>query len=144
MPTFWRAPFALNWWDCTPRRCCLVRSAARNWPDSTSNSRDYIFKLLRSPGIDYKESIPSAYVASAGIFKQSMGARNRVGIGLSYRPTRLHSLAELVHWNRFLGSLKVKKKFGLAGRYDNTIPTRFLAPIDCSRIPALVSFLSSQ
>jgi hypothetical protein len=27
----------------------------------------------------------------AGIFKQSMGARNRVGIGLSYRPARLHS-----------------------------------------------------
>jgi hypothetical protein len=38
-----------------------------------------------------------------------MGAKNQVGIGLSYRPTRLHSLAELVPWNRFLGSLKVKK-----------------------------------
>jgi hypothetical protein len=25
----------------------------------------------------------------AGIFKQSMGARNRVGMGLSYRPTRV-------------------------------------------------------
>ncbi len=45
---------------------------------------------------------------SAGIFKQSMGARNRVGIGLSYRPARLQSLAELVPWNRFLGSLKFK------------------------------------
>ncbi len=43
----------------------------------------------------------------AGIFKQSMGARNRVGIGLSYRPARLHGLAELVPWNRFLCSLKV-------------------------------------
>ncbi|MFN9981334.1 MAG: hypothetical protein ACK53Y_15520 [bacterium] len=41
-----------------------------------------------------------------------MGARNRVGIGLSYRPARLHSLAEIIPWNRFLGSLKVKK-FGL-------------------------------
>ncbi len=28
---------------------------------------------------------------------------------------------------------------GLAGRYDNPIPTRFLAPIDCYKIPALVS-----
>jgi hypothetical protein len=28
--------------------------------------------------------------------KQSMGARNQVGIGLSYRPARLHSLAEFV------------------------------------------------
>ncbi len=31
----------------------------------------------------------------AGIFKQSTGARNRIGIGLSYRPARLHRLAEL-------------------------------------------------
>jgi hypothetical protein len=38
---------------------------------------------------------------SAGIFKQSMGASNREGIGL-------HSQAELVPWNRFLGSLKFK------------------------------------
>jgi hypothetical protein len=30
----------------------------------------------------------------AGILKQSMGARNRVGIGLSYRPARLNSLAD--------------------------------------------------
>ncbi len=29
----------------------------------------------------------------AGIFKQSMGARNRIGIGLSYRAARLHRLA---------------------------------------------------
>jgi hypothetical protein len=35
-------------------------------------------------------------VHCAGIFKQSMGARNRVGIGLSYRPARLHSLVELL------------------------------------------------
>ncbi len=33
--------------------------------------------------------------------------RNRVGIGLSYRSARLHTLAELVPRNRFLGSLKV-------------------------------------
>ncbi len=43
----------------------------------------------------------------AGIFKQSMGANNRVGIGLLYRPARLHRLAELILWNRFLCSLKV-------------------------------------
>jgi hypothetical protein len=38
-----------------------------------------------------------------------MGARNRVGIGLSYRSARLHKLAELIPLNRFLGSLQVKK-----------------------------------
>ncbi len=42
-----------------------------------------------------------------GIFKQSMGARNRVGIGLSYRPARLHRLAEFIPWNRFLGFINV-------------------------------------
>jgi hypothetical protein len=45
--------------------------------------------------------------ASARILEQSMGARNRVGIGLSYRPARLQRLAELIPWNGFLGSLKV-------------------------------------
>ncbi len=25
----------------------------------------------------------------------------------------------------------------MAGLYDNSVPTRFLAPIDCSKIPAL-------
>jgi hypothetical protein len=49
----------------------------------------------------------SALDISAGIFKQSMGARNRLGIMLSDRPARLHMLAELNPWNRFLGSLKV-------------------------------------
>ncbi len=44
---------------------------------------------------------------SAGIFKQYVGDRNRVGIGLSYWLARLHRLAELIPWNRFLGSLKV-------------------------------------
>jgi len=32
----------------------------------------------------------------AGIFKQSVGAGNRVGIGLSYLPARLHRLAEKI------------------------------------------------
>jgi len=43
----------------------------------------------------------------ARIFKQSMGARNRVRIGLSYRPARLHRLAELMPWNRSLSALKL-------------------------------------
>jgi hypothetical protein len=30
-------------------------------------------------------------------------------IGLSYRPSKLHRLAESIPWNRFLGSRKVKK-----------------------------------
>jgi hypothetical protein len=42
--------------------------------------------------------------SGAGILEQSIGARNLVGIVLSYRPARLHGLAELIPWNRFLGS----------------------------------------
>ncbi len=38
------------------------------------------------------------------MFKQSMGARNLVGIGLSYWPARGNMLAELIPWNQFLGS----------------------------------------
>ncbi len=36
----------------------------------------------------------------------------QVGIGLSYRPARLHRLAEFIPQNRFLGSINVKK-YGL-------------------------------
>jgi hypothetical protein len=48
------------------------------------------------------------YMYCAGIFKQSMGARNRVGIEFSYRPARLHRLAELIPWDQLLSSLEVK------------------------------------
>ncbi len=47
-----------------------------------------------------------------------MRARDRAGIGLSYRPARLN---------------------GLAGLYYNPIPARSLALTDCSKIPALKS-----
>ncbi len=46
-------------------------------------------------------------LSSAGLFKQSIGAKNRIGIELSYRPARLHRLAELIPWNRFSGSFKI-------------------------------------
>jgi hypothetical protein len=49
-------------------------------------------------------SLNSVLINRAGIFQQSIGARNRVGIGLSYRPARIHKLAELVPWNGVLGS----------------------------------------
>ncbi len=45
----------------------------------------------------HSESEP-ARRCGAGILKQSMGARNRVGIGLLYRPAMLHRLAELIPW----------------------------------------------
>ena len=38
--------------------------------------------------------------------------------------------------NRFQG-IDYASLCSLAGRYNNPIPTWFLAPIDCSKIPAL-------
>ncbi len=50
----------------------------------------------------------------AGIFKQSMGVRNRVGIGLSYRSARLHRLAELFlgidSWAQEYNSVRKKEE----------------------------------
>ncbi len=43
----------------------------------------------------------------AGIFKQSVGARNRGGKGLSYRSAGLRRLAEFIPWNRFLGPINI-------------------------------------
>ncbi len=48
-------------------------------------------------------------IGRAGIFKKSMGARHRVGIGLLYRPARQHRLAEFIPWNRFRGPIHVQK-----------------------------------
>jgi hypothetical protein len=56
-----------------------------------------------------------------------MGARNRVGIWLSYRPARLHRLAELIPWNRFLGSLKLKniRSVSIYGKFLSFYPRDF-------------------
>jgi hypothetical protein len=40
-------------------------------------------------------------------------------------------------WELILKSRNFARLCRLAGRYDNPIPSRFLAPIDCSKIPAL-------
>jgi len=52
------------------------------------------------------------FLPEAVFLKQCMGARNRIGIELLYRPGRLKRLAESIPWNLFLGPLKVYK-FGL-------------------------------
>jgi hypothetical protein len=46
-------------------------------------------------------------------------------------------LAELIPWNRFLSSLNVYTQ------YDNPIPTRLRALVDCSKIPAPFFYVSS-
>ncbi len=58
------------------------------------------------------ENCQFCVVARAGIFKKAMGARNRGGIGLSYRPARLHRLVEFIPWNQFRGPINIEK-YGL-------------------------------
>jgi hypothetical protein len=52
-------------------------------------------------------------------FLNNLWARNRVGIGLSYRPARLHRLAEFIPWNRFLGSMFSTLKITGTGPTDS-------------------------
>jgi hypothetical protein len=69
-----------------------------------------------------RDAIPSLRymkLLRAGIFKKSMGARNREGIGLSYRPARLHRLAEFIPWNQFRGAhnhLKIRAQSTKSGK----------------------------
>ncbi len=44
------------------------------------------------------------------VFLNNLWGLGRVGIGLLYRPARLHWLAELVPWNRFLDSIILKNE----------------------------------
>jgi len=81
--------------------------------------RDAYVKL--TPGCHLPQHVytPPHPYTSAGIFKQSLGDRNRVGIGLSYRPAWLHRLEEStqsIHCNRFLGSWNVYK-YRLGSRF---------------------------
>ncbi len=78
-------------------------------------SRAWICKHIRSPGIDFKKSIPGLLKVvqiHRRYFKTFKEPRNRF------------------QWFHFAGLCS------LAGRYDNSFPTRFLTPIDCSTIQA--------
>jgi hypothetical protein len=66
-----------------------------------------------------------------------MGARNRVGRELSYRPARLQRLAELIPWNRFLGFLKIYK-FGLRFLHDKNAFTLMASTITVARMKDVI------
>ncbi len=78
---------------------------------SKSRDQSYLTKVLHK------------WFFCAEILEQSKGARIRVGKRLSYRPARLHRLAD---------------------RCDNSVPNWFLAPIDCFKIPALSSIVRAS
>ncbi len=75
---------------------------------STKSLKENIFPVEKERKKE-RTSIPSisGQKSSSGILEQSMGARNRVGIGLPYRPARLHRLAQSIPCNRFLVFLQV-------------------------------------
>ncbi len=49
-----------------------------------------------------------SFFLSYRIFKKSMGARNRGGIRLSYRPARLQRLAEFIPWSQQQGPINMR------------------------------------
>ena len=64
-------------------------------------------RYLPGAGVERMHALPLTRIQSWNFKKKSMRARHQVGIGLSYRPARLHRLAELMPWNRFVGSINV-------------------------------------
>jgi hypothetical protein len=61
--------------------------------------------LEHSMGAKNRVGIGLSY--RAGIFKESMGARHRGGRGLSYRPAMLQRLAEFIPRNQFRGPINL-------------------------------------
>jgi hypothetical protein len=57
-----------------------------------------------------------------------MGARNPVGIGLSYRPARLHRMAESIPMNLILGSL-FKNTVSLLSSYPSLRPSQTVSTV---------------
>jgi hypothetical protein len=60
--------------------------------------------------------------------------------GLSYQPVRLHRLAELIPWNRFLVSLNVLKNWALSSRCNISTSLSFILSYDaikCCQTEAL-------
>ncbi len=91
--------------------------------DSAANVR--IFGAFSFPvGVAWGLGIceDSVFEHSAGILEQSMGAKSRVGSCRTGPPAYLAWRADTT--------------------YGNHIPTRFLAPVDCSKIPAQTSIVS--
>jgi hypothetical protein len=68
----------------------------------------HLSRLCTQSALDPEQNPSEDSYSCAGILGQSLGVRNRVGIGLSYRPARLHRLAESIP--RLLWSLKIPSR----------------------------------
>ncbi len=106
---------------CTGKKCLQVhfrlwtKNLGYTFPTYSEGGHALVkikFTLLKCTGKNTGIHAPLALtdkgtLIRAGIFKKSMGARNRAVTGLSYRPARLHRLAEFIPWSQFLGSINV-------------------------------------
>ncbi len=79
----------------------------REFSGGKLKQKGFFHSVDAKPPVQYLEMGLQTCLFSAGILKQSMRARNRVGLGLSYRPARLRKLAESIPWNLVLGSINV-------------------------------------
>ncbi len=77
------------------------------WPIAVSRLCWYTQRRMRLSSCQGEREPDCGRRTCAGIFKQSMGARTEFEYGCCTRPARLHRLAKLTVWNRFLGFLKV-------------------------------------
>jgi hypothetical protein len=110
------------------------KNAAKYSKPSTQIQKLLTFKKIRL--VRQYDTRPSKVRLDtcAGILEQSIWARNRVEIGLSHRPARLHSLAKSIPWNWFRGFLSVYK-FGLC--FNPGLPGRLLG-VEHFSCPALL------
>jgi len=99
-----------------PPACCPVPEYPPKVRESPTQSRSRI----SSPGKRIAHTSPFQNILSgAGILEQSMRAKNGVGIWLSYRPARLHRLAESIP--ELLLSLKIPSPLRLClNTYSNS------------------------
>ncbi len=97
---WWSSIIWFQSWPLQPRHEALAK-----WIPSGRKSRVLLPTQPLNRTRDSPPSMPNLTheVSSAGILEQSMGARRRVGIRLSY------GLVESIPWNQFLGFLKVYK-----------------------------------
>jgi hypothetical protein len=92
--------------------------SSRDVTNQTPPGQEYFsYDVIIPAQGEFSSDIPAGDGKLANLFLRCMRSTSRVGIGLSYRPARLHRLA---------------------GQYDNLVPTRFLVPITCFKIPAML------
>jgi hypothetical protein len=94
-----------------------------------------ICKRLRSPGIDSKETIPLSNVAWASICKRlrSPGIDSKEPIPLAN--AAYARICKRLRSPGINSKELIPPAYALAGLYNNPIPARFLAPLDCSKAP---------